>query len=81
MMAAAELISRSKCVAGEVQVWTHRSERLGCAMKFSLFVPPTSDNDEKCKTLVFLSGLTCTHENFIQKVRVCNGAWMMVIMC
>ncbi|KAL3895701.1 MAG: hypothetical protein SGCHY_004543, partial [Lobulomycetales sp.] len=25
------------------------------------------DNDEKCKTLVFLSGLTCTHENFIQK--------------
>jgi len=62
---ALELVSTVKCFNGEQQVYSHQSEVLGCEMKFGVFIP-NSKLDE-CPVLYFLSGLTCTHENFIQK--------------
>lgn len=54
------------CFGGTLDVFEHQSEALGCAMKFSIFLPPQAKN-EKVPLLSFLSGLTCTHENFTTK--------------
>ncbi|XP_013113537.2 S-formylglutathione hydrolase [Stomoxys calcitrans] len=66
---ALELVSRSRCFEGEQRVYSHNSAVLGCEMKFGVFLPPCMLEGEKteCPVLYYLSGLTCTHENFIQK--------------
>lgn len=35
-------------------------------MNFAIYLPPQSE-DKKCPLLYYLSGLTCTEQNFIQK--------------
>lgn len=65
---ALELVSSSKCFEGEQRIYSHNSTVLGCEMKFSVFVPPCMLEEKKeCPVLYYLSGLTCTHENFIHK--------------
>ena len=51
---------------GTQEVWSHRSEVLGCEMKFGLYLPPQAQ-DEPVPVLYWLSGLTCTEQNFITK--------------
>jgi S-formylglutathione hydrolase len=59
-------VEKHHCHGGELSVWTHVSNVLGCEMTFSIFVPPQAkDKDVPCVT--FLSGLTCTHDNFTSK--------------
>lgn len=59
-------VETHNCHGGELSVWTHVSNVLGCEMTFSIFVPPQAkDKDVPCVT--FLSGLTCTHDNFTSK--------------
>ncbi|PRD34417.1 UNVERIFIED_CONTAM: Esd [Trichonephila clavipes] len=65
-MAKATLVSSSKCFGGFQKVYRHASEELKCEMKFSLYLPPQAA-DRKCPVLYWLSGLTCTEENFIIK--------------
>jgi len=63
-----ELVSKVKCFNGYQCIYRHLSQELNCTMRFSLFTPTTSSNsDEKFHTLFYLSGLTCSEENFIQK--------------
>ncbi|KAH8248123.1 hypothetical protein KR038_001922, partial [Drosophila bunnanda] len=63
-----ELISSSKCYEGEQRVYRHRSSTLDCQMTFGVFLPPAAlEEKSQCPVLFFLSGLTCSHENFIQK--------------
>ncbi len=59
-------IEKHKCYGGELSVWEHRSEALRCQMTFSVFMPPQA-KDGDVPVLTFLSGLTCTHENFTTK--------------
>lgn len=59
-------VSRNKCFGGHVVKYEHRSEELDCDMKFNVFLPQESQNT-KVPAIVFLSGLTCTEDNFIQK--------------
>ena len=51
--------------------YAHESQVLGCSMKFSVYLPPqythTSSKDSSFPALYFLSGLTCTEDNFITK--------------
>lgn len=51
---------------GEQQVWSHESNVLNCEMKFAVFLPEKAKTEE-CHTLYWLSGLTCTEQNFITK--------------
>src|SRR5262249_9350421 len=44
----------------------HQSELLGCPMRFSLYLPPASAHGS-VPVLFWLSGLTCTEENFTVK--------------
>lgn len=46
--------------------YRHTSESNHCDMRFSVFVPPAA-RDGKVPVVTFLSGLTCTEENFMVK--------------
>lgn len=52
-----------KCFEGITQFWSHASQMTGTEMKFSTFIP----HGEVKGCLIWLSGLTCTDENFITK--------------
>jgi len=43
------------------------SQRLGCAMRFGVYLPPAALRGEPCPVLYWLSGLACTEQNFITK--------------
>ena len=47
-------------------MFSHASEACSCEMKFSVFLPPQAESGS-VPVLYWLSGLTCTHENFITK--------------
>lgn len=53
--------------AGRQEVWAHTSSVLGCDMKVGVYLPPAALNGESCPVLYWLSGLTCTEQNFITK--------------
>ena len=61
-----ELLEEHLCHGGQLKVCQHNSAVLGCAMKFSVFLPPQTDQS-KVPFVTFLSGLTCTHDNFTTK--------------
>lgn len=61
---------------GVTKQFKHISESLGCEMKFSIFFPPAC---LKAPILYFLSGLTCTDRNFIEKVRVGRSLSLSVV--
>lgn len=61
-----ELISENRCFDGRQQRYKHHSDVLDCEMFFSVYLPPQTEQ-VSVPVLYWLSGLTCTDENFIQK--------------
>lgn len=55
-----------KCHGGTVGYYEHDSQQTKTPMRFSLFLPPQAQK-ENVPYLVFLSGLTCTEDNFTTK--------------
>ncbi|MEP0520338.1 MAG: S-formylglutathione hydrolase [Hyphomicrobiales bacterium] len=51
---------------GLQRVYSHWSESCQCTMTFAIFLPPQSEI-APCPTLTYLSGLTCTHANVMEK--------------
>ena len=62
-----ETISETQCFGGRMGFYRHRSQVNDCDMQFAVFVPPQAANGGKVPTLTFLSGLTCSEENFMAK--------------
>ncbi|ASP49660.1 S-formylglutathione hydrolase [Cognaticolwellia beringensis] len=62
-----ENISVNKSFGGWQKQYSHQSKTLNCAMRFAIYLPPQISNGEKVPVLYWLSGLTCTDENFMQK--------------
>lgn len=62
-----ENISCQKSFGGWHKRYRHRSEVLGCDMVFAVYLPPQAEQGGKLPVLYWLSGLTCTDENFMQK--------------
>ena len=60
-------ISANKTFGGWQKQYTHHSATLNCDMRFAIFLPPQIATGEKVPVLYWLSGLTCTDENFMQK--------------
>lgn len=58
--------SQSSCFGGTVAFYSHRSTVCDCEMRFSVYVPPQA-KEQSVPVLYFLSGLTCTEENFMVK--------------
>ena len=59
-------VSRNKCFGGVQGVYSHDSRETACVMRFGVFLPPQADSG-KVPVLYWLSGLTCSEENFIVK--------------
>nr|XP_020477228.1 S-formylglutathione hydrolase isoform X1 [Monopterus albus] len=59
-------VSSNKCAGGFQKVFEHDSTELKCKMKFAVYLPPKAETD-KCPVMYWLSGLTCTEQNFITK--------------
>lgn len=71
--AVLEESSSQRVFAGEHKQFKHFSKSLNCGMRFAIFLPPQVIGDKaieqaaKVPVLYWLSGLTCTDENFMQK--------------
>ena len=59
-------IERHACFGGWQDVYRHRSGVLGCDMRVAVYFPPQARSGP-CPVLYWLSGLTCTEQNFITK--------------
>jgi S-formylglutathione hydrolase len=62
-----ENVSVNKSFGGWHKQYSHQSKVLNCAMRFAIYLPPQVSNGEKVPVLYWLSGLTCSDENFMQK--------------
>ena len=62
-----EIVSSNKSFGGWHKRYRHRSSTLNCDMQFSIYLPPQAAQTSKLPVLYWLSGLTCTDENFMQK--------------
>lgn len=60
-------ISSSKMFGGYNKRYKHFSPTLGCSMTFYIYFPPSPSPSHKFPVLYWLSGLSCTDENFIAK--------------
>lgn len=63
-----EIISEQKCFGGRIGYYRHDAATTKCAMRFSLFTPPSAlHGGAAAPVLWWLSGLTCTEDNFTVK--------------
>lgn len=62
-----ERVERHVCHDGYQEVWTHAASTLQCEMRFAIYLPSAALRGQPCPVLYWLSGLTCTEQNFITK--------------
>ncbi len=60
------LVSEARCFAGLQRTYEHESVACACTMRFGVFLPDAPATNP-VPALYWLSGLTCTEENFIVK--------------
>ena len=63
---ALEQVGSAQSFGGRQLRFSHQARSLQCEMHFSLFLPPQTERGP-VPLLTWLSGLTCTDENFVQK--------------
>jgi S-formylglutathione hydrolase len=63
---ALEQVAAHRCFGGTQGFYRHASAETGTPMRFAVFVPPQASSGPR-PVLYFLSGLTCTEENFTTK--------------
>lgn len=63
---AIELIEEHYCFGGIQRVYAHQADSTHCTMRFGLFLPPLA-RKQSVPVVYWLSGLTCTEQNFITK--------------
>lgn len=62
-----ENVSVNKSFAGWQKQYSHFAKTVNCNMRFAIYLPPQASSGQKVPVLYWLSGLTCTDENFMQK--------------
>jgi len=65
-----ETLKKTRVAGGELAFYSHPSETCRCDMRFAVFLPPQAEQGP-VPVLYWLSGLTCTEENFMTKA----AAW------
>lgn len=77
-----EAKSSWKSHGGTQGVYTHASEACACPMTFAVYVPPHAEGS-KLPVLWYLSGLTCTHANVMEKgeYRAAAARHGVIIVC
>ncbi|HEY9768905.1 MAG TPA: S-formylglutathione hydrolase [Coleofasciculaceae cyanobacterium] len=61
------LKSEYRCFDGTVAYYSHQSSTCNCKMNFAVYLPPQTPSSQSMPILYYLSGLTCTEDNFITK--------------
>lgn len=61
------LLSENRSFEGAQRRYRHWSAVLNCEMVFGVYLPPKAMQGKQVPALYWLSGLTCTDENFMQK--------------
>ena len=77
---ALETVATATCFGGIQGTYAHHSAVIGTTMRFAVFTPP---GDGPFPVLFWLSGLTCTEDNFTQKAgaqRVAAELGLMLVM-
>ncbi|KAK7866359.1 hypothetical protein R5R35_003284 [Gryllus longicercus] len=59
-------VSSNRVFGGYQKIFSHDSKELGCKMNFAIYLPPASE-EKKVPVIYWLSGLTCTEKNFVEK--------------
>lgn len=80
-METLKLLSKYKSFGGYTEFYSHASTSTNTTMKFSVFRPPQAEK-KKVPVLYWLSGLTCTDENFMIKAgaqRVASELGLMIV--
>ena len=62
-----ENLSINKVFGGWHKQYSHYAKTVNCDMRFAIYLPPQASSNNKVPVLYWLSGLTCTDENFMQK--------------
>jgi len=77
-----ELLSSSKAFGGSQRVYRHDSAACACPMTFAFYLPHQIE-DGPVPLLWYLSGLTCTHQNVMDKgeYRAAAAANGIAIVC
>lgn len=78
-----ERIEHRACFGGWQDVYRHRSHATDGEMRFAIYLPPQV-SDQKVPVLYWLSGLTCTEQNFITKAgaqRYAAEHGMAIVAC
>lgn len=79
---AINLVATQKMFGGHQSQYKHFSDACQCEMTFSIYLPPQADS-AAVPVLYWLSGLTCTDENFVAKAgaqRIAALLGMAIIM-
>ncbi len=63
-------IEQHASFGGRQEVWRHASASTGTPMNFGIYLPPQALAGQRCPVLYWLSGLTCSEQNFITKAGV-----------
>jgi S-formylglutathione hydrolase len=77
-----ETLSAARCFGGTQSVHRHASTETGTAMRFAVYTPPQAATGP-VPVLLWLSGLTCTEENFTVKAgaqRIAAALGLMLVM-
>jgi S-formylglutathione hydrolase len=64
---ALETVSAARCFGGTQLALRHASRETGTEMIFGLYLPPQAHAGRPLPILWYLSGLTCTHANVVEK--------------
>lgn len=62
-----KLLSSIQCFGGLQNQYEHQSHTLNCTMQFSVYLPPQAQAGQRVPVVYWLSGLTCTDQNFATK--------------
>jgi S-formylglutathione hydrolase len=77
-----ETLSSAKSFGGTQLACRHSSRETGTDMTFGIYLPPQAEAGDPLPILWFLSGLTCTHANVVEKggyQRVCAELGLILV--
>jgi S-formylglutathione hydrolase len=77
-----ETISTAKSFGGTQLACRHSSRETGTDMTFGIYLPPQAEAGARLPIVWFLSGLTCTHANVVEKgqyQRVCAELGLILV--
>ena len=82
MLDQLNLVSTNKTHGGKQEVYSHYSKVCDCTMHFAIFLP-AQITQKSCPILWYLSGLTCSHTNVMEKgeYRQAAAAHGIAIIC